>query len=731
MEIEPVFVMNSNLSPTYNDLLEENKLLKEKLVLDAISCGKSLFSEQLVDCSSGIPEVLVSKWQGIIDVLADLINVPAALIMKVDEDYMEVFLSSKTERNPYHSGDREKWYGLYCETVIKTQQKLLIPDALQDVNWNTNPDIKLGMVSYMGLPLNYPDKTPFGTICVLDSKYNGYSDTYIHLLQQYKQMIELDLNLLDSTRSELILKDNEIAHQKNLLQRIVENLPDTYLSIIEKDLTIAFSAGLEFAKQNLNPNDFIGLGLEQVFGEKASLVKNYYLNAFAGNECDFELFINDQYQYYRVVPLVDSDGEINRILVVVENITVQKKVEIALQEEKNNAEEVQRILESVFNNTHILFALLDHKFNFIKVNQTYAQADQKSPGFFSGKNHFELFPNKENEVIFKKVLETKEPHFHSAKAFEYEYNKERGVSFWDWSLIPVLDKNNNVDSLVLSLLDVTEKVKAVTLLRQNEKKLRNKHEELLANYDKISQINIELEQAKIKAEESDNLKSAFLANMSHEIRTPMNGIIGFSKMIMNSKLNTDKKNHYAKIVVNNSEQLLSIVDDILDISRIETGKLEVKAENIVVNNVILDLYHFFKPKAKDVSLDFSYDKRLIDIDSVVISDKTRLTQILTNLLSNAFKFTTKGYIKFGYKLVENKLQFFVEDTGIGIAEEMHGKIFDRFHQLELEMDKHQGGTGLGLSISCKLVEYLGGEMWLESEENKGSVFYFTIPYNRP
>lgn len=145
-----------------------------------------------------IPDSFLDKWQNIANLLARIINIPAALIMKTENEFMEVFISSQSENNPYKQGDKEHWHGLYCETVIKTRQELLIPNALKDKDWDKNPDIKLGMIAYLGLPLNFPDKTPFGTICVLDNKENPFIEDQKKLLEQFKNVIELDLALIQS-----------------------------------------------------------------------------------------------------------------------------------------------------------------------------------------------------------------------------------------------------------------------------------------------------------------------------------------------------------------------------------------------------------------------------------------------------------------------------------------------------------------------------------------------------
>jgi CheY-like chemotaxis protein len=240
-------------------------------------------------------------------------------------------------------------------------------------------------------------------------------------------------------------------------------------------------------------------------------------------------------------------------------------------------------------------------------------------------------------------------------------------------------------------------------------------------------MNTELNEAKINAEESYRLKSAFLANMSHEIRTPMNGIIGFSELLKNARLSEEKRLYYANIVIDSSRQLLNIVNDILDISRIETGKVSLNHEEVCINDLINVLYAFFELQIGDKAIKLIASKPLSKSQSTIVTDRTRLRQVLTNLLNNAIKFTNKGHIKFGYQQINDYLEFFVEDTGIGISEELHEKVFEPFRQADLEITNRYGGTGLGLTISRRLVELLGGKIRVESKPGYGSVFYFTLP----
>ncbi len=238
--------------------------------------------------------------------------------------------------------------------------------------------------------------------------------------------------------------------------------------------------------------------------------------------------------------------------------------------------------------------------------------------------------------------------------------------------------------------------------------------------------------AKDRAEESDRLKSAFLANMSHEIRTPMNGILGFASLLKEPDLSGQEQQQFIRMIEKSGARMLNIINDIIDISKIESGQVENSISETNINDQIEYMYSFFKPEVERKNLQFSFKNSLPAKESIINTDREKIFAILTNLVKNAAKFTEEGSIEFGYNLVETdnypSLQFFVKDTGIGIPKNKQEVIFERFAQADVFDTKALQGAGLGLSISKAYVEILGGKIWVESEEGKGSVFYFTIPY---
>jgi signal transduction histidine kinase len=236
--------------------------------------------------------------------------------------------------------------------------------------------------------------------------------------------------------------------------------------------------------------------------------------------------------------------------------------------------------------------------------------------------------------------------------------------------------------------------------------------------------------ARDKAEESDRLKTAFLHNISHEIRTPMNAIIGFSTLLNEKGLNEHERRQYTEFIFSSARQLLSIINDIVDIANIESGKIRLTLKRINVNSTLKMIYEQFSIRERSPGVRLEMKLSLSDSEADIISDETKLIQVITNLLSNAIKFTGKGSIEFGYTRKESVLEFFVNDTGIGIPEDHQERIFDRFYQVDDAATRQYGGTGLGLSICKSYVGLLGGEIHLKSKPGEGSSFTFTIPYNQ-
>jgi signal transduction histidine kinase len=239
-----------------------------------------------------------------------------------------------------------------------------------------------------------------------------------------------------------------------------------------------------------------------------------------------------------------------------------------------------------------------------------------------------------------------------------------------------------------------------------------------------------LEVAKQKAEESDRLKSAFLHNISHEIRTPLNAIVGFSAFVSDPDSFTGDRNEIRDIITRSSDHLLEIFDDIVEISNLEAGNVRIKKEKVNINNTLRKVYDRFREKAHKKIISIGYVTALDDSQAELLTDGYKLLQVLNHLVGNATKFTKAGEVRFGYSVKNDELEFFISDTGIGIAGEHYPMIFKSFFQGDSSNTRVYEGTGLGLSISKAYVELLGGEIWFNSQPGEGSVFYFTLPWER-
>lgn len=289
------------------------------------------------------------------------------------------------------------------------------------------------------------------------------------------------------------------------------------------------------------------------------------------------------------------------------------------------------------------------------------------------------------------------------------------------------DIKSTIDSaLEIHRLKVENRQLTSSLIDSNQELVRI-NEELSDEIELHKSTQIELIRQKEYAEHCNNLKSAFLANMSHEIRTPMNSIMGFLSILEDFEMPLETKKEYTAIVQKSSAQLLHIIDDIIEISKIDSGNVDIRVQEFSVNSLLERLFKTLRISAFSDKIEFRLDSLLAAQDSTMLADESRLEQVLSNLILNAFKFTDQGHVSFGVTRSENNLLFFVEDTGIGIAKENYEMIFNRFSQVEGFAKRKYGGNGLGLAISKAYVEKMGGKIWVESELGKGSTFYFTLP----
>jgi hypothetical protein len=431
--------------------------------------------------------------------------------------------------------------------------------------------------------------------------------------------------------------------------------------------------------------------------------------------------------------LTDDQNNISGFIGLIRDISERIKAREALRKSKETAEQYLNIAASIILS-------LDMEGNITLLNDSGHQLLGYEKNDLIGKNWFEkCLPAEYREKIynvFKGLINNQDENMKVVEGPVITRSGEIKTILWHNNVL----KNDRGEptGILTSGEDITERKQAEEQLIELNKKLQEQNEQIVSQNEEyetlneeLNQKNRELEVAREKAEESDRLKSAFLANMSHEIRTPMNGIMGFADLLRNPKLDGSKKEHYVTMIRNSGQRMLEIINNLLDIAKIESGQIEVENSVTSVNDVMEELLAFFSPEAENKGLQLKQTNALSHSDALIITDSTKLTQVLSNLIKNALKYTNEGSVEFGYKQENGILKFYVTDTGIGIPPDLQDKMFERFRQEELSVTREYEGAGLGLSITKAYVEMLGGTIWMESTPREGSTFYFTLPYSKP
>ena len=379
---------------------------------------------------------------------------------------------------------------------------------------------------------------------------------------------------------------------------------------------------------------------------------------------------------------------------------------------RRQADEKIKLLSKGLEQSPAIVVITDSKGNIEYVNPTFSRITGYSLQEVIGKNPRILKSGNQDAEFYKNLWVT----ILGGEDWSGEMlnKKKNGVYYWESALIsPIKDEDGQILHFIAIKEDITDRKKAEKALMQSETMLKEKNEELTIAWH--------------KAEESDRLKTAFLANMSHEIRTPMNAIIGFSEVLLRPNLSQEKYAYFGGIINDACMQLLSVVNDVIDIAKIETNQISLFEDNININETIKRVASIFSRSAEKKKNTFLFELALPDEFAFIRTDETKFSQIINNLISNAIKFTENGEITLGYKIENNKIDCFVRDNGIGISKENHEIIFERFRQVETSDSRKYGGTGLGLSISKAFVELMGGKIWVVSELGKGSEFHFYLP----
>jgi signal transduction histidine kinase/CheY-like chemotaxis protein len=663
---------------------------------------------------------MLATWQSIVDTMADVIGVPAGLIMRLGERDIEVLVSSHTADNPYHPGDAEPFAGsgLYCETVVREQRPLLVPDALADDQWRNNPDIGRHMVSYLGFPIRWPDQRPFGTICVLDRKANAYSDAYQRLVAEFRDLIEGQLAFVHEQQRRASTRAS--TRFDDLLSLLPHLVYEARMDPADGTVTLLYAsergAATVFGVEPVSRNP-VAFRLEDFFARihpddrhDAWQVWREQTLAVAPYHAQYRLLLpNGDVRWVdsRADPSSEPDGHV-LWRGVISDITAHREAQRALDESEAQRQAVLERLQLAIKAGGIGIWDLDFAAGrFVWDDQMHALYGRR-PGDFSGTLEAWaalLHPDDVGAVLedWTRAVETR-------GTFEGEFRILRPSGEWRYmrAAAQVMAGPDGAAARAIgSNWDVTDARALLDALRA----------------------------AKEAAESAERKKSEFLAIMSHEIRSPMNAILGMIRLALLTELTPKQDNYLTKIDLS-ARALIVILNDILDFSKIEARKLRLEETEFSIESMLESVAAVTAMKAEEKGLEIAFAVAP-DVPSRLVGDPLRLGQVLINLVNNAVKFTERGEVVVSIELAEAMeadsamLRVAVRDTGIGLKVEQQDGLFEAFTQGDSHITREYGGTGLGLAISKQLVEMMGGRISAAGEPGVGSTFTFTIRTRRP
>jgi len=540
-----------------------------------------------------------------------------------------------------------------------------------------------------GKPLNIT-----GLVLDITTRKQAQDQTLQLLNEAVESRQELLKVIEDQKRAEMALRNSETR-----LRTLVQTIPDliwvkdtegVYLSC--NTMFERFFGAKEADIVGKTDYDFVDKTLADFFranDRKAMAAEKPTINE------EWITFADDGHRVFLETiktPMYDSREILTGILGIGRDITRRKIAENALSESYVRYKKLTQI-------SPIGIFQTDGKGLTTFVNPAWCQISGLAFGDALGVNWLNAVHPDDREILFKGWLDAKKLNITSLSDYRF-VRPDRSVAWVMGQAVPETNAEGKTIGYIGTITDITER--------------------------KIAEV--ELIKAKEKAEESDRLKSAFLANMSHEIRTPMNGILGFAGLLKEPNLSGEEKDEYIEVIEKSGARMLNIINDIVSISKVESGLMEISLSETNINEQINYILTFFKPETMQKGIQLSISTPLPSNEATIISDKEKIYAILTNLVKNAFKFTKTGAIELGCVKKGEYVEFFVKDTGLGIPEEQKDFIFERFRQGSESLNRNYEGAGLGLSISKAFVNMLGGKIWVESNFGEGSTFYFTLPY---
>ncbi|GAB4288474.1 MAG: hypothetical protein Kow0068_14210 [Marinilabiliales bacterium] len=567
--------------------------------------------------------------------------------------------------------------GYLFENIINSHISVVLPDFN---NENFSILKKRGLIKNLEKQIKKKNSTKtWVEINARKVKYNNKT-CYLFLLH----------DITERKKSELVVKESEQYYRKLFLE-----FPAGYISLNKNlvfvDINPVITNILGYTKSELIDKNIRNFITKDSYGNLVKYLEqskkidfNGILTIKAHNSLGERkiLDINASASFY-------IDGSFNCYHIIVNDIT-------NLIIEKEKAEKYYKALI----NSYTPIAIFDSNHNFEFVNSAFSKLTGYTNNELVGEHVSKLWTDNNTGMDIIKTIE-------KGKTWEGEVcnKKKDGTNYWE--LLAVIPVNND------------------------SKKSKN----FIAISKDITDIKISEQESKIekeKAIKSNKQKSIFISNISHDIRTPLNAITGFTDLLYNPEITEEKKKYFLDIIKNSCNQLNTLINDIIDVSKIEANKLKIYNENFQPWTLMLELLSIYNNRLSqlDKNLELVIDVSEKDKNIEIYADQNRIRQILINLLDNSFKFTEKGSIKFGYSVIKNqKIKFFVEDTGIGMAKSVQKAVFESFVQAHEKIGKKHGGSGLGLAICKRLVELMNGNIELVSKVNVGTKIVFTLPIN--
>ncbi|MFN4149526.1 MAG: response regulator [Candidatus Sericytochromatia bacterium] len=582
----------------------------------------------------------------------------------------------------------------FCNSAIMNEDIFEVEDATKDIRFQNNPLVTNdpNIIFYAGKPLITPEGFALGTICVIDKKPKKLSESQSRALELLADEV---IEQIIARKNSLTLKENEIS----------------YTSLFENTTDLIHI--LDYNGNIIKVNKSWKRSLEYDENE----IKNIKIFDIISDECieeckkKFESIINNTFNISNKISYVLKSKTGKKIFVegsiIVEkendNVKFIKSILRDISDNKireNLLKKSEEKFKSIYDLSPVGISLNDYeKGKFLEANEAFLNSTQYTKEELLDLDYWTLTPKKyqEEEIIQLKNLETNGKY----GPYKKEFTRKDGT------LYPVL-------------------LSGIKFINEDGKKIILS---VVQDISKQQEYENKLEKAREEALNASKAKSDFLANMSHEIRTPLNGIIGFTDLIMKTPM-TETQEQYMSTVYQSANSLLDLINDILDFSKIESGKMTIEEYSFELSKCIEESYQLLSSFASNKNIELLYNIDSV-VPPVIKSDITRLRQILVNLIGNSLKFTQKGEIFVSVKVIEKErnsylLEFCVKDTGIGIPKSKIQNLFQPFSQADSSTTRKYGGTGLGLAICKKLIELMGGNIWVESEEGKGSSFFFTL-----